>query len=175
MSLVKKIYNGISENTFKNGGDVNIYGSQIIPIFFSHNNFITVMDILDEEIDGEISPADITNIRTNMEIKNELNKVDKAYFEQVMCEDLKCNFKEIEEILSQRKHKKNKAKYYKVVKELNQAYLGNRTKFPSIIDHINHIKEVMWSKHENRLDEHLMDMVSLVLHHMYEQCLYGEK
>lgn len=171
-------FNDASFNT--EGGDINVRigNTTMLPspkVVFSHNKFIEILDIIDFKLDTPTSTTQTDLTRVDMNRKNELNCVDKTYYEQIICENLKENFDEIDSILSSVKLRRVKARYNRVAQELNQSYLADRGRFPSLQLHIEYAREMMYNKHEEALDEHEKDMVSLILHHMYFKCLYGEK
>ncbi len=172
--------NGAEINT--KGGDVNVnIGDQmtfILPnpqMAFSHNKFVEVLGEIDNALEESLLHNQIDLTRIDMERKNQLNNIDIVYYEQVILENLKDNFDEIDKLLESPRFKKEKRTYDRVAKELNQSYLANRKKFKSIPCHIDYIKEMMYNVHNEKLEEFNKDMVSLIMQHMYFECLYGER
>lgn len=157
-------------------GNSNIPSSILPKIVFSHQTFVEVLNDIDEELTtNELLDNQKELVRADMIEKNKLNAVDQSYFEQIMCEDLKENFDEITEILTSKRWILLQKKYYRVAKDLNRNYMADRISFPSIQKHIESVIEVMYTKHEKKLDDCGVHMVSLILYHMYFRCIYGEK
>ena len=142
------------------------------PLQIHPEELVKIISIFHEHLEN-LQPTSKTFdlIYLNLERKNEINQLTKAYFEYIK-ENSEIYFEEIKIFLEAPRNKKEKLYYQNIVDELKGKLIIHRDKFDAFEESFAYLYDEILVNHpeiENR------QLINIFLHYMYCNCDIGKK